>query len=139
MAITGKKVYLKLGGTAISVYCDAVNAANNQDEQDGTTFQPDVANPKKTILYGFEDKRYTVSGKWSQAADDALVPLMGLEDIEFVYGAQGHASGQNRRHGQCNTGKYTGPQSTVNGVTTFSFEIAVLSEEIDEFDGGSPT
>jgi hypothetical protein len=137
--ITGKKVYLKLGGTNISTYCDSVNKSNNQDEQDGTTFQPDVANPKKNILYGFEDKRLTVGGKWSQEAEDALGDLMGLTDIEWVYGPQGHATGQVRYHGQGNTGKYTGAISTVNGVTTFTFEIAITSETTDTFNGGSPS
>ncbi len=136
--ITGKKVYLKLGGVNISTYCDSVNRSNNQDEQDGTTFQPDVPNPKKNILYGFEDKRLTVGGKWSQEAEDDLGPLMGVTDTEWVYGPQGHLSGQVRYHGQGNTGKYTGAVSTVNGVTTFTFEIAIVSEETDTFDGGSP-
>jgi hypothetical protein len=136
--ITGRKVYLKLNGVPISTYCDSVNKSNNQEEQDGTNFQPDVTNPKKNILYGFEDKRLAVTGKWSQEGEEALNPLMGLTDVEWVYGPQGHATGQVRYHGQGNTGKYTGAISNVAGVTTHSFEIAITSEETDVFDGGSP-
>ena len=138
MAITGRKVYLKLGGTNISTYCDSVNASNNQEELDGTTFQPDVANPQKNILYGFNDKRYQVGGKWTAASEAALQSLDGLTDIEYVYGPEGHETGQVRIHGQCNVGKYSGPISTVNGVTTFTFEIAKTTEIVDDFDGGSP-
>ncbi len=138
MAITGRKTYLKVNGTDVSAYCDGVNGSNNTEELDGTTFQPDVANPTKNIVYGFNDKRLAVTGKWSAAAETFWQSVDGLTDIEYVYGPQGHATGQTRIHGQCNVGKYSGPISTISGITTFSVEIAKTSETVDTFDGGSP-
>jgi hypothetical protein len=138
MAITGRKTYFKLAGTNISTYLDGVNGSNNTEELDGTTFQPDVANPTKNILYGFNDKRLALSGKWTPAAETFFQGVDGDQDVEYVYGPQGHATGQTRIHGQSNVGKYSGPISQVNGITTFTAEVAKVTETVDTFDGGSP-
>ncbi len=141
-AITGRKVYLKINGTAVSTWFDAVNGSNSTDELDGTTFQPDVTNPVKFILYGFNDKRLALSGKWIPAVETffngTVNPMDGVSNVEYVYGPQGHATGQTRIHGQCNVGKYSGPISNVNGITTFTVELALTSQTADVFDGASP-
>ncbi len=141
MAITGRKVYLKLAGTPVSEWFDGVSSSNNTEELDGTTFQPDIANPQKNILYGFNDRRLALTGKWIPAVEDffnVTTPMDGATDVEYVYGPEGHETGQVRIHGQCNIGKYSGPISTVNGVTTFTVEIAKVTELADTFDGASP-
>lgn len=141
MAITGRKTYLKVNGTDVSSFFDGVNPTNNTEEQDGTTFQPDVAKPVKTTLYGFNDKRLALTGKWTRAVEaffNGPTGLDGATDVEYVYGPEGHAVGQSRIHGQCNVGKYSGPQSTINGVTSFTVELAATTQTADEFDGGSP-
>jgi hypothetical protein len=142
MAITGRKTYLKLDGTDVSTYHDGVSGSNNTEELDGTTFQPDVAIPLKNILYGFNDKRLALSGKWTPAVEtffNGSSGIDGAQDVEYVYGPQGHETGQTRIHGKCNVGKYSGPVSTVSGVTTFTAEVAKTSEIVDTFDGGSPS
>lgn len=141
MAITGRKTYFKLNGTDISTYLDGVSGSNNTEELDGTTFQPDVASPVKNILYGFNDKRYALSGKWTPAVETFFNGNSGVDgstNVEYVYGPQGHATGQSRIHGQCNVGKYSGPVSSVSGITTFTVEVAVTSKTVDVFDGASP-
>lgn len=142
MAITGRKTYFKLNGTDISTMLDGVNGSNNTEELDGTTFQPDVTNPVKATLYGFNDKRYALSGKWTPAAETFFNGGSGVDgvlNVEYVYGPQGHATGQTRIHGQGNVGKYSGPISSISGVTTFTVEVAATSQTVDTFDGGSPT
>ena len=141
MAITGRKTYFKLNGTDVSTYLDGVSGSNNTEELDGTTFQPDVTTPTKTTIYGFNDKRYALSGKWTPAVEDFFNGASGIDgatDVEYVYGPQGHATGQTRIHGQCNVGKYSGPVLSVSGITTFTAEVAVTSQTADTFDGGSP-
>jgi hypothetical protein len=106
-------------------------------------FQPDVAKPQKDIIYGYNDKRYSLSGIWIPAVEqffnNSSTGLDGVANVEYVYGPQGHASGQTRIHGQCNVGKYSGPISSTTGITTFTAECAVTSQTADTFDGGSPT
>lgn len=141
MAHTGRKVYLKLNGTNVSAYFDNVSPSNNTEEFDGTTFQPDVAHPVKTTLYGFNDKRLPLTGKWTAAVEqffNGTSGLDGAENVEYVYGPLGHATGQPRIHGQGNVGKYSGPQASVSGVITFTVEVAATTQTADVFDGGSP-
>lgn len=137
-SITGRKTYLKVNGTNVSTYCDSVSGSNNTEEFDGTNFQPDVANPTKEIVYGFNDKRLAVTGKWSPAAETFWQSVDGEQQLEYVYGPQGHATGQVRIYGECNVGKYSGPSSNVSGVTTYSVELALLNQTVDTFDGSSP-
>lgn len=142
MAITGRKAYLKINGTAVSEWFDSISGSNNTEELDGTTFQPDVAIPQKDILYGFNDKRLACSGKWIPAVEmffnGPSDPMDGATDREYVYGPQGHETGQIRIQGDCNVGKYSGPISSVSGITTFTVELALKTQAVDTFDGGSP-
>lgn len=141
MAITGRKTYFKLNGTDISGYFNGIAGSNNTEELDGTTFQPDVAIPQKDILYGYNDKRYALSGVWTPAAELFFNGPSGIDgalNIPYVLGPQGHATTQTRIRGNCNVGKYSGPSNSTSGITTFTAECAVTSQIVDTFDGGSP-
>lgn len=133
MAITGRKAYLEIDGEDFSTYLDGITPSNNQEELDGTTFQPDVANPQKDILYGFEDNRFALSGKWSPEADTAFRLVNGQTDLDYNYGPQGHAATNVRIYGTCNIGKYSGPISTVAGITTFTAEMSIKTQSAGTF------
>lgn len=133
MAISGNKVRFKLDNgttspitlTDISTYLDQVQGSSNTDELDGTTFQPDVTTPVKDIIPGFSTKGYALQGKWTAAAETFFSAIEGLQGLNFEYGPDGSAAGKTKISGTCSCFSYSGPQSSVGGITTFTVELRV--------------
>jgi hypothetical protein len=134
MAVKGVGASFKLDNAAspntltdISTYLDSIQGSSSQEELDGTTFQPNVAVPVKNTIYGFADKGYSLSGKWSAGAESFFSGVEGLSGLDFEYGPEGTASGKTKISGRCSVGSYSGPIADVNGVITFTVEVKVTS------------
>jgi hypothetical protein len=128
MAIKGTGTSFKLDNsvgtlTDISTYLDGVDGSSDADELDGTTFQPNVAAPIKDILAGFRTRGFSLSGKWSAAAETFFAAIEGLNGLDYEYGPDGTTAGKPKISGLCNCLSYTGPQSSVDGITTFAAEL----------------
>jgi hypothetical protein len=128
MAIKGTGTSFKLDNsvgtlTDISTYLDGVDGSSDADELDGTTFQPNVAAPIKDIIAGFRTRSFSLSGKWTAAAETFFAAIEGLTALDYEYGPDGTTAGKPKISGLCNCLSYTGPQSSVDGITTFSCEL----------------
>lgn len=138
MAISGVKASFKLDSAAnvltdISTYLDGIDGSSDADELDGTTFQPAVAVPVKNIIPGFASKGFSLSGKWTPAAETFFAGIEGMQGLDYEYGPGGTTVGATKISGLCACLSYTGPQSSVDGITTFGCELRVSSRTVGTF------
>jgi hypothetical protein len=138
MAISGVATSFKLDNssavlTEIATYLDSVQGSSDTDEQDGTTFQPGVTVPVKNIVPGFSSKGFALSGKWSAASETFFSGIEGRQGLNYQYAPEGTATGKTKVTGLCTCLSYTGPQSSVDGITTFSADLRVTSRTVGVF------
>lgn len=119
--------------TDVSGYLDNIQGGSDVTRLDTTVFQPDVAAPLETEIAGGRKRSYTLTGKWSAAAETFFSALEGSEGVSYQYGPEGTTSGKKKITGACNVLNYSGPQSAVNGITTFTVELNVTSRTVDVF------
>lgn len=119
--------------TDISTYLDNIQGNSSPERLDGTTFQPDIATPLKTELRGFDTKGFSLTGKWTAAAETFFSAVEGAENLQYEYGPEGTTTGKKKISGRCNCLSYSGPQSAVTGVTTFSVELSVTSRTVGTY------
>ena len=132
MAVKGIGTSFKLENsvgvlTDVSTMLDGVDGSSDPDRLDATTFQPNVAAPVKVEIPGFRTRGFSLSGKWTPAAEAFFSAIEGLENLDYEYGPEGSDPGDTKIYGVCTCLSYTGPQSTVDGITTFSVELNVVS------------
>lgn len=138
MAISGNKTSFKLDNsvgtlTDISTYLDGVDGSSDTEVLDGTTFQPSVAVPLKERVPGFSEKGYSLSGKWTAAAETFFSAVETLTGLDYEYGPEGTAAGKVKISGLCNCSSYSGPQSSVGGITTFTVELLVTTRVVSTY------
>lgn len=117
----------------VSTYLDNIQGNSNPDRLDGTTFQPNTATPLKVEIRGFDTKGFTLTGKWSPAAETFFSGIEGAEGLDYEYGPDGTTTGKTKITGTCNCISYSGPQSSVSGITTFTVELSVTSRSVGTF------
>jgi hypothetical protein len=131
MAYSGIGVSFKISDgtlpTAVdrSTDLDGVTPSSEPDDLDGTTFQPGVAAPAKVKVPGFRERGFSLSGKWTEGVETFWSALEGKVNLNYEYGPIGTTAGKPKISGTCNCLSYSGPISTVDGVTTFTAELAV--------------
>jgi hypothetical protein len=116
--------------TDISVYLDGIDGSSDADELDATTFQPNVAAPVKDIISGPRTRAYSLSGKWIAAAETFFSAIEGLSNLDYEYGPDGTTTGKVKISGLCNCLSYSGPQSSVDGITTFTAEVRATTRVV---------
>lgn len=119
--------------TDISTYLDGIDGSSDADELDGTTFQPNVASPIKVIIAGFRTRGFSLSGKWNPAAEIFFSAIEGLNDLAYEYGPDGTTTGKTKISGTCNCLSYSGPQSSVDSITTFAAELRVNTRTVGTY------
>lgn len=119
--------------TDVSTYLDNIQGTSNPDRLDGTTFQPGVASPLKVEVRGFDTKGFTLTGKWSAAAETFFSALEGAENLNYEYGPEGTSTGSKKITGTCNCISYSGPQAGVSSIITFTVELSVLSRTVGTY------
>lgn len=119
--------------TDVSTYLDKIDGTSDPDRLDATTFQPNVASPLKSEIAGFRTRGFSLTGKWTAAAETFFAALEGAEGVNYEYGPEGTTTGKQKIYGTCNVLSYTGPQSSVDGVTTFAVEISVTSRAVTTY------
>lgn len=143
MAHAGVKTRFKLDNSAgtltdISTYLDSVQGSGDTEFLDGTTFQPDaVGTAIRNEVPGFSTKGLSLSGKWSEAAETFFSAIEGLQDLEYEYKPD-DPSVNSSITGTCSCGSYSGPQSSVDGIITFTVELRVQSRSWNVGSAGSP-
>lgn len=138
MAISGVGASFKLDNasnvlTDISTYLDSIQGSSDTDELDGTTFQPGVPSPSKNIVPGFSTKGYSLTGKWSGPAETFFSAVEGLQGLDYEYGPEGTSAGKTKISGLCSVFSYSGPQSSVDGITPFTVELRVSTRTVSTY------
>lgn len=140
MGIRGIGASFKLGSasspsdlTDVSAYLDNIQGGSDVERLDTTVFQPDVAAPLKTEIAGARTRSFTLTGKWSAAAEAFFAAVEGSEGVAYEYGPEGTTNGKKKISGTCNVLNYSGPQSSVSGITTFTVELNVTSRSVTSF------
>lgn len=119
--------------TDVSTYLDNIQGTSSPDRLDGTTFQPGVAAPLKVEVRGFDAKGFTLTGKWTAAAETFFTGIEGAEGLAYEYGPEGTATGAAKITGNCNCISYSGPQAGVSSIITFTVELNVTSRTSTTF------
>lgn len=119
--------------TDVSTWLDGIDGSSDADELDGTTFQPNVASPTKVIIAGFRTRGFSLSGKWNATAEIFFSAIEGLNDLAYEYGPDGTTTGKTKISGTLNCLSYSGPQSSVDGITTFSSETRVNTRTVGAY------
>lgn len=140
MAHVGIKTRFELDNSAgvltdISTYLDNVQGSSDTEFLDGTTFQPDVVGSAiKVELAGFATKGLSLSGKWTEAAEVFFSAIEGMQGLDYRY-TPDDPNVTTPITGKCSCGSYSGPQSSVDGIITFTVELRVQTRVL----GGSPS
>jgi hypothetical protein len=144
MAHAGIGTYFKLDSgagtpvpTDISSYLDGVTPSSDTDELDGTTFQPGIPAPTKSIIAGFRTRSLSLSVKWTAAAETFFSGIEGKTGLNYWYGPVGSTSGLPGIKGLCNCLSWTGPISTVDGVITGTVELRCDTRVLGTFTTGA--
>jgi hypothetical protein len=142
MAHAGIKTRFKLDNAAgaltdISTYLDSVQGSSDTEFLDGTTFQPDAVTAIKNEIPGFATKGFSLSGKWTEAAEAFFSAIEGDQNLEYEYKPD-DPNITSSITGLCSCGSYSGPQSSVDGVVTFTVELRVQTRSFNQGSAGSP-
>jgi hypothetical protein len=142
MAHAGIKTRFKLDNasgtlTDISTYLDSVQGSSDTEFLDGTTFQPDAVTAIKNEIPGFATKGFSLSGKWTEAAEAFFSAIEGEQNLEYEYKPD-DPNITSSITGLCSCGSYSGPQSSVDGVVTFTVELRVQTRSFNQGSAGSP-
>jgi hypothetical protein len=142
MAHAGIKTRFKLDNAAgaltdISTYLDSVQGSSDTEFLDGTTFQPDATTAIKNEIPGFATKGFSLSGKWTEAAEAFFSAIEGDQNLEYEYKPD-DPNITSSITGLCSCGSYSGPQSSVDGVVTFTVELRVQTRSFNQGSAGSP-
>jgi ribosomal protein L34 len=134
MAHSGINTYFAIGNAATpavpvdrSTDLDNVAFTSEPDDLDGTTFQPGVANPSRVKVPGFRERTATLTGKWTASAETFWTAVEGVQNVNYEYGPLGDEVGKPLISGTCNVISFSGPDSSVDGVTTFGVELSILT------------
>jgi len=109
----------------VSDFLDGVESSEDTDELDATTFRRTT----KNIIAGFSTNNLSLSGKWSPDAHSFFSPLRKLTGVMYEYGPEGKDLGMVKISGTCNVLSYSGPVASVDGITTFTVELRLNSQE----------
>jgi hypothetical protein len=141
MAVKGVGTSLKLtsGNTSpmtlvdVSSYLNKIGGASNADQLDATVFQPNVTAPIKTKIPGTTERSFSLGGVWTAAAELFFSGIEGEQNLEYELGPEGTASGKKKIYGHCNCISYSGPQTDVSGIITFTCELNVTSRNVGSY------
>lgn len=122
--------------TDISTYLDSVQGSSDTEFLDGTTFQPDAVTAIKNEIPGFASKGLSLAGKWTEAAEAFFSAIEGKQNLEYRYKPDDpNITGSITGTASC--GSYSGPQSSVDGIVTFTCELRVQTREYNVGSEGS--
>lgn len=140
MAVRGIGASLKLGSATspadlvdVSGYLNNIQGGSDVTRLPTTVFQPDDAAPLETEIAGGRKRSFTLTGVWTAAAETFFSSIEGAEGISYQYGPNGTTNGKAKITGTCNILNYSGPQSNVSGITTFTVDINVTSRSVSTF------
>ena len=143
MAHAGVKTRFRLdnaSGTLVdlSTKLTSVQGSGDTEFLDATTFQPDVVGSAiKNEIPGFSSKGFSLSGMWDEVVEAHFTAIEGMQGLEYEYKPD-DPSVTGSISGTCSCGSYSGPQSDVNGLVTFTAELRVQTRTYNAGSGSFP-
>jgi len=130
--IRGAGLSFKLGSstyvlTEIATWLSELGAAATPDELNASFFSPGAQSPIKVTVYGATTRGYTLTGRWSPAAETFFSALGGALNVPYQHSPEGTAIGKTLISGDCNVGAWSGPIQAASGYITFSIALSVIT------------
>ena len=124
--------------TDISDKLTSIQGSGDTEFLDATTFQPDVVGTAiKNEIPGFSSKGLSLSGMWDEEVEAHFTGIEGRQNLEYEYKPD-DPNMNSSITGTCSCGSYSGPQSDVNGLVTFTAELRVQTRAFNAGSAGSP-
>lgn len=117
--------------TEIATWLSDLGADASPDEISAAFFSPGATNPTKLKVYGATERDYTLTGRWSAAAETFFSALSGATNVAFEHSPEGTAVGKTRIFGSVNVGAWSGPQSEASGYIGFTIGLSVVSRNVE--------
>lgn len=119
--------------TDVSGYLRQAGGSSTAPSLDATVFQPNVAAPVKTTLYGPRERTMSLIAVYTPAAFTFFAAIEGLEGQDYEYGPEGSASGDQKISGLANVGTVSLPSADVDGIETFTIELTLTSQVVGTY------
>lgn len=123
--------------TDISTWLTSIQGSSDTEFLDATTFQPDATTAIKNEIPSFASKGFSLAGMWTEAVETHFTGIEGDQNLEFEYKPD-DPNMNSSITGTCSCGSYSGPQSDVNGLVTFTAELRVQTRSWNVGSSGSP-
>jgi len=81
-----------------------------------------------------KDGDVLAAGKWTPEAETFFSSIEGKSGLNYAYGPLGNQAGMTAISGVCNCLSWTGPVSTVDGITTATAELRCSTRILGAFD-----
>lgn len=117
--------------TEIATWLSDLGADASSDEITQAFFEPGASNPTKLKLYGATERNYSLTGRWSAAAETFFSALSGLTNVAFEHSPEGTAIGKTRIYGTVNVGAWSGPVQAADGFIGFSINLTIASRYVE--------
>ncbi len=112
--------------TEIATWLSDLGADASPDEISQAFFDPGATNPIKVKVYGAVERSFSLTGRWSPAAEAFFSALGGATNVAFEQSPEGTAVGKTRIYGSCNVGAWSGPVQEASGFVSFSIGLSVV-------------
>lgn len=124
--------------TDISTKLTSIQGSGDTEFLDATTFQPDaVGSALKNEIPGFSSKGLSLAGMWDETVEALFSAIEGRQNLEYEYKPD-DPNMNSSITGTCSCGSYSGPQTDVNGLVTFTAELRVQTRSFNQGSAGSP-
>ena len=124
--------------TEVAQWFTGIDTGSDQDRDDANFFNPNATLPTKRSIFGAITREYTLTGKWSAAADAFFSSLQGETNVPFEFGPEGTAVGKILRSGSVNVGGWADPNADANGSWNTSITLAV-NEQLSSTIAAAPS
>lgn len=116
--------------TEVAHWCTDIDTGADQDSETNTFFNPGAALPTKVTNFGAITRSYTLTGKWTPAAETFFNALQGSLNVPYEYIPRGVLVsgavpvGTVIKSGAANIGAWPDPGGNAAGTFDFSIEVA---------------
>ena len=116
----------------VSTWLNSVNGSSDTEFHDATTFQPDVVGSAiKDEIPGFASKGLSLAGLYSDEVDELFSAIEGKQGLAYFY-APDDPNYHSGISGVCSCGSFSGPQSEVGGMVTFTAELKLQTRVFEK-------
>lgn len=117
--------------TEIATWLSELGASATPEELSASFFSPGASSPIKVTVYGSTTRTYTLTGRWSPAAETFFNAIAGLTNVPFEHAPEGTAVGKVKIAGSVNVGAWSGPVQAAGGYINFTITLSVVYRYVE--------